>query len=130
MSKYAISNPLTHPIYQIKLNLKEIKPTIWRRVQVSGNVSLHKLHKIIQVLMSWDNYHLFEFRVNNMAFGIPDEDCIMDRGLFALPFFHRDNFTIQSLFLVPWISRDQGTTGFLSQRYIASVVNGDAQFSR
>lgn len=64
----------THSIYQIKNSLKEVKPPVWRRFQVSGNISLYKLHQVIQVLMDWYDYHLFEFTINNVPFGIPDDE--------------------------------------------------------
>ncbi|MGI9950781.1 plasmid pRiA4b ORF-3 family protein [Moorellaceae bacterium AZ2] len=61
-------------IYQLKITLKGIKPPIWRRVQVPGNVTLYKLHKIIQVVMDWGDYHLYEFRIGDTYYGIPDPD--------------------------------------------------------
>ncbi len=35
-------------IYQMKVTLAEIKPPIWRRVQVTSITTLYKLHKILQ----------------------------------------------------------------------------------
>jgi hypothetical protein len=35
-------------IYQIKVILKDIRPPIWRRLQVAGSTSLYQLHLIIQ----------------------------------------------------------------------------------
>ena len=56
-------DPLLHrkPIYQLKITLKEIEPLIWRRVLVSGNVSMKTVHKIIQIAMGWTNSHLHLF---------------------------------------------------------------------
>jgi hypothetical protein len=56
----------------LKITLKGIKPPIWRRVQVPGNVTLYKLHKIIQVVMGWGNYHLYEFKIGDTYYGLPD----------------------------------------------------------
>jgi hypothetical protein len=48
-------------IYQLKITLDGIKPPIWCRIQVRGDISLFKLHKIIQVAMGWEDYHLHQF---------------------------------------------------------------------
>jgi len=42
------SSGLSKPVavYQLKVNLDGIRPPIWRRVQVRGDISLFKLHKI------------------------------------------------------------------------------------
>jgi hypothetical protein len=60
--------------YQLKIKLKAINPPIWRRFQVSGNISLYKLHLILQSMMRWQNYHLFEFQIGEIRFGIPDPE--------------------------------------------------------
>jgi len=52
---------LRKPIYQLKITLKEIEPPIWRRVLVSGNVSIKTIHKVIQIAMGWTNSHLHMF---------------------------------------------------------------------
>jgi Plasmid pRiA4b ORF-3-like protein len=49
--------PKSTPIYQLKITLADIKPPIWRRVQVKDG-SLSKLHAVIQVVMGWTNSHL------------------------------------------------------------------------
>lgn len=59
-------------IYQMKVKLVGSKPAIWRRFRVSGNITMYKLHRILQVVMGWDNYHLYEFRVGKMRYGEPD----------------------------------------------------------
>jgi hypothetical protein len=38
-------------VYQLKVTLDEIRPLIWRRIQVRGDISLFKLHKILQEVM-------------------------------------------------------------------------------
>ena len=59
-------------VYQIKITLKDIKPPIWRRLQVTNDTVLEKLHEIIQVAMGWDNYHLHQFIVGHTYYGEPD----------------------------------------------------------
>jgi len=61
-------------VYQIKITLKDIKPPIWRRLQVTNDTVLEKLHDIIQVAMGWDNYHLHQFIDGDTYYGQPDSD--------------------------------------------------------
>ena len=61
-------------IYQIKITLKDIKPPVWRRLQVTNDTVLEKLHEIIQVAMGWGNYHLHQFIVGHTYYGEPDPD--------------------------------------------------------
>jgi len=60
-------------IYQIKVRLNDIRPPIWRRIQVRGNVTLYKLHTILQVVMDWGNYHLHEFEIEGHVYGPPQD---------------------------------------------------------
>jgi len=52
-------------IYQFKMALIGITPPIWRRVQVSGDDTLAQLHRVLQVVMGWENYHLYMFRIGS-----------------------------------------------------------------
>jgi hypothetical protein len=76
---------LAVPIYQIKVTLKESKPSVWRRIEVRGDATLGELHAIIQMAMGWTNSHLHHFIVGkrpNLRFiGAPDPyegDDLMD----------------------------------------------------
>jgi hypothetical protein len=61
-------------IYQIKVGLLEIKPLIWRRFLVPANVTLHRLHLVLQDLMGWQNYHLYRFKIGKKQYSTPDPD--------------------------------------------------------
>lgn len=61
-------------VFQLKVTLTEIDPPIWRRLLVPGNISLFKLHEIIQVAMGWTNSHLHQFVVGDTFYGIPDDE--------------------------------------------------------
>ncbi|AKJ39486.1 plasmid pRiA4b ORF-3 family protein [Methanosarcina barkeri] len=56
-------------IYQLKLSIKGISPKIWRRIQVPENYTFLDLHKTIQTVMNWKDYHLHEFEVQNPKTG-------------------------------------------------------------
>ncbi|MEK6544207.1 MAG: plasmid pRiA4b ORF-3 family protein, partial [Elusimicrobiota bacterium] len=66
--------PFQAPIYQLKITLEGSEPPIWRRVLVPGNVSLRRLHNIIQVVMNWETHHLHGFGINGINYGEPDPD--------------------------------------------------------
>lgn len=65
-------------IYQLKITLKDSQPPIWRRVQVPGDVSLAKLHRIIQEVMGWSDSHLHQFLVGATYYGVPDPDDLSE----------------------------------------------------
>ena len=61
-------------VYQIKVTLKGIRPPIWRRFQVESDTTLYELHLILQAVMGWENYHLYQFTVDSDDFGDADMD--------------------------------------------------------
>ncbi len=65
-------------IWQLKVTLRDIRPPIWRRIQVSGDTSLYNLHLIIQDTMGWENYHLYDFEIGETHYGEPDPEWGME----------------------------------------------------
>lgn len=61
-------------ILQLKIQIDGIEPKIWRRFLVKENISFHDLHKVIQVVMGWSDYHLYSFYINKEEIGLPDPD--------------------------------------------------------
>src|SRR5262245_17409761 len=61
----------TDAVYQLKITLRDIRPPIWRRVQVK-DCTLSQLHEIIQVAMGWEFSHLYSFDVNGIDYGDPE----------------------------------------------------------
>lgn len=67
-------------VYQFKISLRDIKPSIWRGIQVPGTYTFWDLHVAIQDAMGWSDYHLHEFEMTDpsiksrVRIGIPDED--------------------------------------------------------
>jgi hypothetical protein len=62
------------PVYQLKVGLTGAKPPIWRRLEVPADVSLARLHVIIQVAFGWDGSHLHVFETPHGDFGIADPE--------------------------------------------------------
>jgi len=61
-------------VYQIKITLKGTKPPIWRRVLITKETTLHRLHKIIQITMGWEFAHMHAFDVGGVQYGEPDSE--------------------------------------------------------
>ena len=70
----ANSGPDTSAIYQIRVDLREIRPPIWRRFLVTRDIRLDQLHLVLQAVIGWDNYHLYQFRIKDLDYGEPFED--------------------------------------------------------
>jgi hypothetical protein len=73
-------------VYQLKVTLRDIRPPIWRRIQVGSDTNLQKLHRILQTVMGWYGGHLHEFFVFGESFGDPKgmEGEIMDERKVTL----------------------------------------------
>ncbi len=67
-------------VYQFKIILDDIKPPIWRRIQVPENYTFWDLHVAIQDAMGWTDSHLHQFRIaspkpsKTKYIGLPDEE--------------------------------------------------------
>ena len=64
----------TAQIYQVKIELEDIHPPIWRRLLVSGDINLGKLHEVIQGAMGWTNTHLHEFEIIGETYSDPEAE--------------------------------------------------------
>ena len=80
-------------ILQLKIVLDGITPKIWRRFLVKDNIPFEDLHEIIQIVMGWDNYHLYEFKIENNTISSDEEGYNAAEGmfkhLFNSPEFHK-----------------------------------------
>ena len=47
--------------FQLKITIKNSKPPIWRRVIVPTGITFSQLSMILNKVMGWSGYHLFEF---------------------------------------------------------------------
>ena len=60
---------------RLRVSLAEIDPPIWRTVLVEASITLHELHRTIQMLFQWYDYHLYRFEVGQRGFEAPDEEA-------------------------------------------------------
>jgi hypothetical protein len=61
-------------IFQLKIQLRNIRPPVWRRLLVPGEVTLGELHELIQSSMGWTNSHLHEFETAGVRYGVPNRE--------------------------------------------------------
>lgn len=58
---------------QLRVNIIDTKPLIWRRILVPADVSAYEFHHILQHTMGWCNRHLFEFHYSFFQLSLVDE---------------------------------------------------------
>ena len=70
-------------LYELKVELRDIDPPVWRMLQVPGRISLHDLHLVLQTAMVWRNYHLYMFHAGpkryseaNSEWGLEIQDSV------------------------------------------------------
>jgi hypothetical protein len=67
-------------VLELKISLVESKPPIWRRVIVPEFLTLADLHRVIQIVMGWENSHLHEFEVSDGRYTEFEEDIQSGAG--------------------------------------------------
>jgi len=50
-------------VVRVRITLRDVKPTVWRRLEVSVTATLADLHAAIQAAMGWEDVHLHCFRI-------------------------------------------------------------------
>jgi hypothetical protein len=68
-------------VYQIKATLIGVRPPIWRRLRIPDDTTLHRLHRMLQVVMGWWDYHLYRFDIGRAHYGVPDPDWDVEIGI-------------------------------------------------
>jgi hypothetical protein len=54
--------------YLLKIQLLDIEPAIWRRFMVPADITLDRLHDVIQIIMGWTDSHLHEFVIGDKRY--------------------------------------------------------------
>jgi hypothetical protein len=70
--RYGSGVPPARPatVHQLKIALRDTE--VWRRVHVPSTATLARLHDVIQRAMEWQDYHLHEFEIAGVRYGIDD----------------------------------------------------------
>ena len=74
MSEWNPHGPVVANVVQLRVSLVGFEPQVWRRVLVPDSIALPKLHRVLQELMLWWDYHLHVFEIGDDVFGQPELD--------------------------------------------------------
>ncbi|KQT64487.1 hypothetical protein ASG54_22325 [Aureimonas sp. Leaf460] len=61
-------------IARLKIVLDDVEPAVVRRIEVPLDLRLDRLHAVLQEAVGWTDSHLWEFRVRDIGFGIPNPE--------------------------------------------------------
>lgn len=95
-------------IYQFKISINKVYPTVWRRILLNENSTLADLHYYIQISMFWSDIHLHCFNIRNKEFGIyHDGGMLFDDDPKSLKlkefcFYVNERFTYEYNFNDDW----------------------------
>lgn len=59
---------MTERFYQLKIELFDAEPNIWRRFVVPASISMDRLHDVIQIVMGWEDEHSHEFTISGQTY--------------------------------------------------------------
>jgi pRiA4b ORF-3-like protein len=71
-------------VFQLRIDLNEVTPAVWRRLLVPGGIRLAKLHQILQAAMGWTDSHLHAFAIGDDRYGMHLGDDFLDEDLELL----------------------------------------------
>jgi hypothetical protein len=81
MAKHAASSEREPAwCWQLKIELLDVVPAIWRRLVVPSTIKLPKLHQVFQAALGWTNSHLHEFVINGVRYSHPDPEFDDESG--------------------------------------------------
>ena len=86
-------------ILQLKITLRDIEPKILRKFLVSDSLTFNELHEIIQKIMGWENYHLYEFKIKNIRIIPPDEGYLEENELDPEKIIVYEHLTLNNILL-------------------------------
>lgn len=64
--------------WQLRVELLDVAPTVWRRLIVPSDITLPKLHTVLQCSLGWTNSHLHEFLIGGVRYELPNPDDDFD----------------------------------------------------
>jgi hypothetical protein len=69
-----VASDSVNEIATVRIELRDTDPLIWREVEVPTSMTLKVLHGVIQAVMGWFDYHLWEFTIAKQRYGLPMEE--------------------------------------------------------
>jgi hypothetical protein len=102
----------TVQIARLKVTLEDIRPPIWRRVEVPLGLSFAQLSDVVLAAFGWTNSHLHEFELGERRIGMPDPDEWVTTGPPAGasdPLFDQLDADLRAAFTAPPPLEDEAT---------------------
>lgn len=59
----------------LRVTIREIDPPIWRRLLIPDQLTLGQLHRVLQLVFGWQDYHLYAFELGERRFEAPDAEA-------------------------------------------------------
>lgn len=56
-------------VCRVKVSLDDVRPPIWRRIEVRGETKLDRFSRVLLAAMGWSDTHLHVFLTTNGAYG-------------------------------------------------------------
>mgnify|MGYP003111929779 FL=1 len=56
-------------IFKFRIELEGSHPTVSREFLVPSDFTFYKFHHTVQIVMGWENYHLYEFSIDSYRIG-------------------------------------------------------------
>ena len=53
----------TYQLLELRVELLDVTPRIWRSIAVDGGITLRQLHHVLQVAFNWESRHLYQFKI-------------------------------------------------------------------
>jgi hypothetical protein len=70
-------------VLQFRIWLKDVSPSVWRRVPVPSTMTLREFHGVLQVAMGWEGIHLYQFIIHTARYGSWEKGRAIGPGLPA-----------------------------------------------
>ncbi|WP_421950143.1 plasmid pRiA4b ORF-3 family protein [Pelagibacterium sp.] len=67
-------SPASHFVATITVILEDVEPQVRRKLIVPLNLRMDRLHIVLQIAFGWTDSHLYEFRYQDIGWGVPDHD--------------------------------------------------------
>ena len=74
------STRTTELSWQLRVELLDVSPRVWRRLLVPETITLPKLDRVIQAALGWANSHLHEFIICGVRYSVPDPSFAKELG--------------------------------------------------
>ncbi len=66
MSPMRSPPPMYGDVYELRVALLSIEPSVWRGLSVPADIRLDVLHEVLQAAFGWKNCHLHDFRAGDI----------------------------------------------------------------